>query len=81
MTYPEVRDCFNHYKGKVDEAYTQQEEVWNQYKDVESQKDFALSIQGKTPFTGILFTTRKNKSALKDEWRKAELQINKTLFK
>lgn len=80
-TYPEVTDCFKHYKSQVDSAYTQLEGLWHEYKDVESQKDFALSIQGKTPFTGLLFTTRKNKSVLKEEWRKAEDHINKVLFK
>lgn len=80
-TYPEVRDCFHHYKDKVDEAYNELESLWHQYKDVNSQKDFAINIQGKSPFTGLLFNARKNKTPLKDEWRKAEDYINKALFK
>ena len=80
-TYPEIRDCFYHYKEIVDAAYTTLEDIWEQYKNVEVQKDFALSIQGKTPFTGLLFTARKNKTTLKEEWGKAEDHINKVLFK
>lgn len=79
--YPEITDCFKHYKSKVDAAYNELEAVWRTYKDVESQKEFALSIKGKTPFTGLLFNARKNKCSPKDEWRKAEYYINKTLFK
>ncbi len=80
-TYPEITDCFKHYKNKVDSAYTDLEGLWNRYKDVESQKEFALSIVGKTPLTGLLFSARKNKTPLKDEWKKAEDLILKALFK
>jgi RNA ligase len=78
--YPEIKDCFNTYKAKVDGAYNELEALWDKYKDVESQKDFALSIKGKTPLTGLLFNARKNKVPLKDEWRKAEDYILKGLF-
>lgn len=80
-TFPEVTECFNSYKSKVDKAYSELEALWNQFKDVESQKEFALAIQGKTPFTGLLFNARKNKVPLKEEWRKAEDYILKGLFK
>jgi len=80
-TYPEVTECFHHYKAKVDAAYTELEQIWNQYKDIVNQKDFALSIQGKTPFTGFLFSARKNKSLLREEWCKGEKHILERLFK
>ncbi|MFY4731189.1 RNA ligase [Nitrospira sp. BLG_2] len=80
-TYPEIKDCFYHYKNKVDTAYNELESLWLEYKDVPVQKDFALSIQGKTPFTGVLFNCRKSGSSLKEEWAKAERHIDKTLFK
>ncbi len=79
-TYPEVTDCFNSYKSKVDRAYGELESLWSAYKDVESQKDFALSIQGKTPFTGVLFNVRKHGTALKEEWRNSADRILKSLF-
>jgi len=79
--YPEIRDCYFHYKELVDTAHAELDELWTQYKDVKDQKDFALSIQGKTAFTGVLFNARKNKTSLKEEWAKAESYIDKTLFK
>ena len=79
--YPEIKDCFLGFKSKVDNAFCELEALWQSVKDIENQKEFALSIVGKTPFTSILFTTRKMKGALKDEWRKSEDIIVKTLFK
>lgn len=80
-TYPEITECFHHYKGKVEEAYKTLEGIWHLVKDEKDQKDFALLISGETPFTGVLFNCRKNGANLKDEWRKAESHIDKTLFK
>lgn len=79
-TYPEITECFNHYKAKVDSAYGELEALWNQYKDIPNQKEFALSIVGKTKLTGLLFSARKNKVPLKEEWRKGEDYILKLLF-
>jgi hypothetical protein len=78
--YPEITDCFKHYKDKVDSAYNEMESLWHCVKDEESQKDFAVLIEGETLFTGVLFNARKNKSPLKEEWRKAEKHILKGLF-
>jgi hypothetical protein len=79
--FPEVTDCFNCYKAKVDNAFCELEALWARTQAIENQKEFALSIVGKTPFTSILFNTRKAKANLKDEWRKSEDIIVKTLFK
>lgn len=78
--YPEITDCFHQYKDKVDTAYTELESLWHMVKDEENQKDFAILIEGETKFTGLLFTARKNKTPLKEEWRKAEDSILKGLF-
>lgn len=78
--FPEVTDCFNAYKGKVEAAYSEAEALWQSVKDIENQKEFALSIVGKTPFTGLMFTARKMKTPFKDEWRKGEDTIEKVLF-
>ncbi len=80
-TYPEITDCFYHYKEKVDSAYDELEELWELAKDEPSQKDFAQLIDGETIFTGLLFNARKNKTPLKEEWRKGEKYILNGLFK
>jgi len=79
-TYPEITDCFKHYKGKVDGAYNELESLWHCVKDEENQKDFAILIEGETVFTGVLFNARKHKVPLKEVWLKAEDSILKGLF-
>jgi hypothetical protein len=78
--YPEVKECFDSYKSKIDKAYGELDTLWQTNKGIENQKEFALSIVGKTPFTGLLFTARKCKTSLKEEWRKGEDAILKFLF-
>ena len=79
--YPEIKECFDSYKDKVNSAYAELERVWLASKDIENQKEFALSIVGKTPFTGVLFTARKMKLSIKEVWAKHDDGILKTLFK
>jgi hypothetical protein len=79
--YPEVKECFDSYKSRVNKAFSELDALWQANKDIENQKEFALSIVGKSPFTGLLFSARKNKTPLKEEWRKAEDYILKGLFK
>ena len=82
MTYfPEVKAVFAEYKGKVDDAYNALESLWNENKDIVVQKDFALSIVGKTPFTSVLFTVRKTGGDLRREWLNHGDGILKVLFK
>jgi hypothetical protein len=82
MTYfPEIKDVFAEYKGKVDEAYNVLETLWTANKDIPVQKDFALSIVGRTPFTSVLFNLRKQGGTLRDEWMKHGDGILKVLFK
>ena len=73
--------CFNSFKSKVEDAYKNLELLWDANKDIVNQKEFALSIVGKTPLTGILFNARKKNTTLKEEWRKSEDMIFKALFK
>lgn len=60
--------------------------MWTKYKDIESQKDFALAARSSTPFTGILFDVRKrcgNDQTLDDvktAWCNSSDAILKTLF-
>lgn len=57
--FPEVRDTYFELKTKVDEQFYCLKSIWSKYKSIDSQKDFALSIKDKTPFTAVLFSTRK----------------------
>ena len=84
--FPEVTECYHSYKAKVDSAYSQLVELWQANHAIENQKDFALSIVGKTPFTGVLFNLRKKGKTqtvedLNQAWRDNGDGIVKTLFK
>ena len=81
LTYfPEVEPVFNEYKEKVDAAYAALEELWLQCKEIESQKEFAGAILGKTPFTGLLFNLRKRGGSLRACWQNQAEVILKILF-
>jgi hypothetical protein len=83
--FPEAKDLLQEYQDKVDGAYDNLENLWRQTHEIPVQKDFALSIVGKTPFTGILFNLRKkgvqSVELLKQEWRSNPDLIVKVLFK
>jgi hypothetical protein len=86
LTYfPEVKETFYRVKAEVERHYSKLLEVWVENRDIVSQKDFALAIQGKTPFTAVLFNVRKKYGAeqtvehLRQEWRAADAQILKQL--
>jgi hypothetical protein len=79
--FPEAETVYRECEDKVNSAYAELEKVWAASKDIENQKEFALSIVGKTPFTGVLFTARKMKVNLKEQWQKHGDGILKTLFK
>jgi hypothetical protein len=87
LTYfPEVEGAFYKAKGRVCEAYARLVETWAEHRAIESQKEFAQAIIGKTPFTSILFRLRKELGAsqtigdLKRLWREEEAGILKLLF-
>jgi hypothetical protein len=88
LTYfPEVKEAFYACKDKVDSYFKQLLEVWRQNWQIEVQKDFALAIKDKTPFTGVLFTLRKTlgqkqtEQDLKNLWRQSGDGILKVLFR
>ncbi len=70
----------------VDSEYLKLLETWHSAKGIENQKEFALSILGKTPFTGILFELKKKfgqaqeEAHLKKAWLEADSAILKFLF-
>lgn len=81
LTYfPEVEQAFTEAKVKVDAAFVEMMSVWEAAKGLQVQKDFALAILKKTPFTGILFEARKRGVDPKTLWRDSADTIVKLLF-
>ncbi len=88
LTYfNEVEEKYLEVEKSVKESYDQLVSVWKDNWQIESQKDFALAIVKKTPFSSILFQLRKEhgtkqtEQLLKKKWLDSEDQILKTLFK
>lgn len=83
LTYfGEVKEHYEKLEKQINDYFTEMEKVWLECKDIQSQKDFALAIQGKTPFTSLLFRIRKTGSAdLRQEWKKSEDMILKHISK
>ncbi len=85
--FEEVRSTYFEIKAQVLEEYIILLQTWIDFKDIEDQKTFALSIKNKTKFTGLLFQLRKeyDKSqtvqSLKKIWRESSDLILKVLFK
>lgn len=86
LTYfPEVTEQFFKLKSEVQAEYIKLLETWVEHKGIEDQKEFALTIRNKTPFTALLFNVRKHAGKdqtvadLKREWRDAESMILKWL--
>jgi hypothetical protein len=78
--FPETIEALNLLTAKLDSHYNELNELWEVVKRIDSQKDFALSIIGKTPFFGILFNMRKDKmDNLKGYWAKSGDLIEKVL--
>ena len=63
--YPQVRDRFDAWRAKVEAAWQRLEEVWSTSWQIADQKQFAQAIQGRTPFTGLLFALlRRRRTAV-----------------
>ncbi len=87
LTYfPEVAIKVREMECEVNHAFDMLEFTMDQAQGIEDQKQFALAIQGKTPFTGILFQLRKLKGPnftvedLQNVWNKSESTILKVLY-
>lgn len=65
----ELRPAWEVYEEKLNEAFAQLEALWNATRYISSQKDFALAIMGKTPFTSVLFNVRKSGTELSEVWK------------
>jgi hypothetical protein len=86
LTYfPEVAETFYRLKSEVQAEYIKLLETWLDNHRLAEQKEFALAIAGKTPFTSVLFNVRKKNGELakaedfKRAWREAEAAILKRL--
>lgn len=86
LTYfPECRETYEELKAKVNEAFAELQDIWAKHWMLGDQKEFALSIKDKTPFTSLLFNVRKRHGKdqkpehLKTEWRTADSLILKKL--
>lgn len=85
--FPEVKDAFYSCKEKVDAHFAKLHNVWSEHHGIPNQKDFALAIHGKTPFTGMLFQLRKQLGVqqtlkdLKKMWNDSPDQILKVIAK
>jgi hypothetical protein len=85
--YPQARESYLACKAKVESAYEWLEKTWEEHRRIADQKAFAQAIQGRTPFTAILFQLRKLHGAaqtrehLRNAWRQADEMILKVLFR
>ena len=87
LTYfPESEMVYRQCKAKVDAAFIELQTVWEQHNKITVQKEFALAIVGKTPFSSVLFQIRKqlgNRQTLADlkkAWTESTDTILKNLF-
>jgi hypothetical protein len=88
LTYfPEVEEHVREVEAQINEAYDKLLALWQGTYTIEEQKDFALAIVRETPFSGLLFSIRKNKGLdqceddLKEIWRNSADTIFKVLYK
>jgi hypothetical protein len=85
--YPQIEEGYRAIERKVKEAHVRLGEAWEASWRIVDQKAFAQAIQGKTPFTGILFGLRRahgaeqTRALLDQAWRDSAEMILKVLFK
>lgn len=78
--FPEFKDRIAAVQAAIDAEYAVLLPLYEATKDIAVQKDFALAIQGKTRFTGVLFTARKLNKHVKDVWTQSEDAIIKVMY-
>jgi hypothetical protein len=65
--FPEMKDLLDTCEEKILLEWKNLLDVWKKCYKIESQKEFALAIMGKTKFTSILFKLRKLKGVEQTE--------------
>jgi hypothetical protein len=86
LTYfPELNADFNKWTGILKQEYGKLRRVFLDARDIERQKDFAIYINGKTPYTSLLFSLRKQslnqEEDLEKMWQQSYDLIIKVLEK
>jgi hypothetical protein len=83
--FPEAAEAFRACRAKVEGALAELVALWAAHRGVESQKEFAQAVSGRSPFTPLLFQMRKRHGSdgteeqLRQAFRAAEDQILKWL--
>lgn len=87
LTYfPEYAADFMTYSKMVDSYFQSLQKLFAATQGIESQKEYALAIVGKSPFVGLLFSLRKEHGpnqpadALETLWRQSASMIEKHLL-
>ena len=78
---PEIAEHFDRVEKVLNSAFADLMKLWESVCGIESQKDFALSIVGRTSLSSILFRARKEQRHPKDIWSDCPAFLVKVLFK
>lgn len=80
LTYfPEVETKYYEYYDKVWKSYGMLCFLWGKYKDLESQKEFALAIKN-NPLSCVLFNCRNKNLELLESFKQSERSILRILL-
>lgn len=83
---PQIKPYLEEVQEKLNQAFQTLHELWAMTYQIESQKDFALAIVNHTPFSGLLFTLRKQLGSqqtladLRNIWRQSADTILRHLY-
>lgn len=77
--FPEWYEKALDIQREVDNAYRELAIAWDKYKELESQKDFALAIKD-VPYNGILFQARKLNKTVNESWNDWPLEKKISMF-
>ena len=77
--FPEWSEKALDIQREVDNAYRELAVAWDEYKHLESQKDFALAIKD-VPYNGILFQARKMNKTVNESWNDWPLEKKISMF-
>lgn len=77
--FPEWSEKALDIQREVDNAYRELSVAWDKYKELESQKDFALAIKD-VPYNGILFQARKLNKTVNESWNDWPLEKKISMF-
>jgi len=77
--FPEWQEKALGIQREVDHTYRELSVAWDKYKELESQKDFALAIKD-VPYNGILFQARKLNKTVNESWNDWPLEKKISMF-